>query len=567
MMRWLFTTPLRRFVGLAAVASLLLNLALLMPSLYALQVFDRVFASRSLETLAMLSALTLLALGFGHCMDVARSRALASAGRALMERLSAPALQAALQRAATGRGRADAERVRDVAQLNQFLHGSGVRALFDAPWLPVYLGVIALMHPWLGVTAALGAFVLAMLALVTERITRTRAETLTRRTRGVGRHADALVRQAEAFVGLGMVGHAIAAWRREHTAWLDQHELLGALQARMAALARTARQAVQMAVLGVGAWLVIGADASPGIMVAATILLGRALQPVEQLIGGWKQWLDARAAWRRLSEPGSALAPAPSLRLPAPSGRVSVERVVFGHDALRPATIKGVSFALAAGESLGIVGASGSGKTTLARLLLGLWAPRSGSVRLDEADIAQWPRDALGPHIGYLPQDASFFDATVAQNIARLGAVDDAHVIRAAQLSQAHEMILRLPQGYDTMLGDAGVALSGGQRQRIALARALYGTPKFVVLDEPDAHLDADGEAALRGALQSLKAQGTTMVVVGHRATLMAQLDTIAVLKDGALQAIGPAATMLARWRAGNVHAFRTPTGAQGAAA
>jgi ABC-type protease/lipase transport system fused ATPase/permease subunit len=301
--------------------------------------------------------------------------------------------------------------------------------------------------------------------------------------------------------------------------------------------------------------------------VAATILLGRALQPVEQLIGGWKQWLDARAAWRRLSEPGSALAPAPSLRLPAPSGRVSVERVVFGHDALRPATIKGVSFALAAGESLGIVGASGSGKTTLARLLLGLWAPRSGSVRLDEADIAQWPRDALGPHIGYLPQDASFFDATVTQNIARLGAVDDAHVIRAAQLAQAHEMILRLPQGYDTMLGDAGVALSGGQRQRIALARALYGTPKFVVLDEPDAHLDADGEAALRGALQSLKAQGTTMVVVGHRATLMAQLDTIAVLKDGALQAIGPAATMLARWRAGNVHAFRTPTGAQGAAA
>ncbi|HET7524987.1 MAG TPA: type I secretion system permease/ATPase, partial [Burkholderiaceae bacterium] len=540
-MRWLIAPPLRRFVALAALASLLLNLALLMPSLYTLQVFDRVFASRSIETLAMLSALTLLALAFGYCMDVVRARALAAAGHTLMERLSPPALEQALLRAAGAGTRNGVDRVRDVAQLNQFLHGNGVRALFDAPWLPIYLGVIALMHPWLGITAALGAAALATIAVAAERLTRERTDALTQRARAVGRHAEALVRHAEAFVGLGMVGNALAAWRRQHAHWLDQQGHLGSTSARLSALARMARQGVQMAVLGVGALLVVGADASPGIMVAATILLGRALQPVEQLIAGWKQLLDARGAWRRLCEPGSAPRSSASLRLPAPIGRLAVERVVFGHDPQRPALLKGVSFTLAAGESLGLIGASGSGKTTLARLLLGLRTPRSGSVRLDDADIAQWNRHELGPHLGYLPQEVAFFDATVAQNIARLGAVDDAAVIRAAQLAQAHEVILRLPQGYDTMLGDAGIALSGGQRQRIALARALHGAPKLVVLDEPDAHLDAEGEAALKAALRMLKGNGATVIVVGHRAGLMAQLDTIAVLKDGTLQAIGPA--------------------------
>ncbi|MFI4930654.1 MAG: type I secretion system permease/ATPase [Burkholderiales bacterium] len=567
-MRWLIAASLRRFVALAALASLLLNLALLVPSLYTLQVFDRVFASRSIETLLMLSALTLLALTFGYCMDVVRAQALAAAGRVLMERLSSPALEHALQRAAGGRARGAVERVRDVAVLNQFLGSTGVRALFDAPWLPIYLGVIGLMHPWLGITAALGAAALTAIAVATERLTRSDSDALQRHSRSVGRHAESLVRQAEVFVGLGMVANAVSAWRGQHSRWLDEQARLGTTTARLSALARAARQGVQMSVLGVGAWLVVGADASPGIMVAATILLGRALQPVEQLITGWKQLLDARGAWRRLCEPGTAVPAAPTLKLPAPTGRLAVERVVFGHEASRPALIKGVSFTLGAGESLGIVGSSGCGKTTLARLLLGLWTPRSGTVRLDDADIAQWNRNDLGVHLGYLPQEASFFDATVAQNIARLGAVDDEQVIRAAQLAHAHDMILRLPQGYDTMLGDAGVALSGGQRQRIALARALYGQPRLVVLDEPDAHLDAEGEAALKAALHALKATGTTVVVVGHRAGLMAQLDTIAVMKDGALQSIGPAAAMLAGWRARNVHSLPAARNeARGAAA
>lgn len=567
-MRWLFVSPLRPFVALAAGTSLLLNLAMLVPSLYTLQVFDRVFSSRSIETLVMLSALTVLALGFAYGMDVARSRALASAGRLLHRLLSAPALEQALHHAAAGRRRAEVERLRDVAQLRQFLASPGVRALFDAPWLPIYLGVIALMHPLLGVAAALGAAALAVLAVVTERLTRAATDATLQQSRSVSRHAEALTRHAEVVVGMGMVASGVGAWRHRHDQLLDEQIRLSATSARLSAVARVARQGVQMAVLGIGAWLVLDANASPGIMVAATILLGRALQPVEQLIGGWKQLVDARGAWKRLSEPRTRPAARDRLRLPAPAGRLECERVVYTHDTTRPPLLKGVSFVAAPGESVGIVGASGCGKSTLARLLLGLWQPQAGVVRLDNADIGRWDHGELGAHLGWLPQDVSLLAGSVAQNIARLGAVDHEKVIRAAQLARAHEMILRLPEGYDTPVGDDGAALSGGQRQRIALARALYGEPKLVVLDEPDAHLDGEGQDALREALRALKAAGTTVIVVGHRAGLMAQLDKIAVLAGGVVQAYGPAATVLGRLDARNVRTLPVAAAAaQGVAA
>jgi PrtD family type I secretion system ABC transporter len=560
-MRWLFVGPLRPFVSLAAGASLLLNLAMLVPSLYTLQVFDRVFASRSVETLLMLSMLTALALAFAYGMDVARSRALASAGHTLQRALSGPALEQALRHAAAGRRGTDVERLRDVAQLRGFLGSAGVRALFDAPWLPVYLLVIGLMHPLLGVAAGLGAAALALLAVATERLTRHGTEAALQHARRVGRHAESLTRHAEVVIGMGMLGSSVGAWRRRHDRLLDEQMRLGATSARLAALARAARQAVQMTVLGLGAWLVVDAHASPGIMVAATILLGRALQPVEQLIGGWKQLVDARGAWRRLCEAQAPAGAQGRLRLPTPSGRLACERVVVAPDTARPPVLKGVSFTLDAGQSLGIVGTSGSGKTTLARALLGVVRPQGGTVRLDDADVATWEPDALGLHLGYLPQDVSLLAGTVAQNIARHADVDHEKVIRAAQLAQAHEMILRLPQGYDTPLGEDGAGLSGGQRQRIALARALYGAPRLVVLDEPDAHLDAEGDDALRAALRALKAAGTTVVLVGHRSSLMAQLDKIAVLHEGTLQAFGPAATVLARVQARNVRTLPTAAG------
>jgi PrtD family type I secretion system ABC transporter len=546
-MNWLFASRLRPFVLLACGVSLLLNLAMLAPAIYMTQVFDRVFASRSVQTLVMLSIFAALALALGYAMDALRGRTLAWAGRALEERLAPAALADMLSHAArpsSGRG-ADTDVLRDVALLRSFLGGPAIQALMDAPWLPVYLLVIALMHPLLGFVATLGALALAALGAVTERLTRAQGAQLLQSSRAIGRRAEALVRNAEVIAGMGLGRAVVGAWRNEHDTLLQAQWQLANRSARLAALARTARQALQVLTLGIGAWLVIGAGASPGVMVATTILLGRALQPLELLIAGWKQQLDARGAWRRLNERRLAHAADANVTLPAPRGRLDVERVLFGHEAQRPALIKGVQLSLEAGESLGLIGPSASGKTTLARLLLGIWRPQSGTVRLDGADIAQWNRDELGRHVGYLPQDVELFAGTVAENIARLGAVDDARVVEAAQLAHAHEMILRLPQGYDTPIGDGGSRLSGGQRQRIALARALYGEPKLVVLDEPNANLDAEGDEALRAALQTLKARGTTVVVVGHRLALMSRLDKIAVLKDGAVAAFDSTAALL----------------------
>ena len=548
-MGWLFARHLRPFVLLAGAASLVLNVALLAPALYMVQVFDRVFASRSVETLAMLTIGALLALALGYCMDTVRAGALAWAGAALERRLSPAALGEALRQAAAAPGRIDTDAMRDVAKLRAFLGGSGIQALFDAPWLPVYLIVIASMHPLLGAVAALGALAIASIAVLTERLTRHATGDVLQKSRGASRHVEALARNAEVIVGMGMTDAALRTWQGRHDALLAARTRLGTASARLAAAARIARQGLQLAMLGVGAWLVIGADASAGIMVAATILLGRALQPLEHLIGGWKALLDARSAWRRLDE-RVATGTAESVALPAPSGRIQVERLVFGPAPMRPALIKGVGFTLEAGESLGLVGPSASGKTTLLRLILGLWKPQAGCVRLDGADIALWARGALGKHLGYLPQDVALLGGTVAENIARLATVDSVAVVAAARLAHAHDLILRLPQGYETEIGEAGAVLSGGQRQRIALARALYGEPRLVVLDEPNANLDAEGEAAVQAALRELKARRVTVIMAGHRPALMAQLDKLAVLNGGVLEAFGPAAAVVSRLRA-----------------
>ncbi len=548
-MNWLFVKRLRPFVLLAGGASLLLNLAMLMPALYMLQVFDRVFTSRSVETLVMLTLLVLLALGLCYFADTVRARALAWAGRALDRQLSPVALAGSLRQAAGIAGRADNDALRDITQLRAFLGGTGILALFDAPWLPLYLLVIGLMHPMLGLAATAGAAVLIALGVLTEKLTRAQAEQALRRSRASNHHAESLTRNAEVIAGMGMTQAAVAAWQVRHDALLETQATLGQATSRLSGMARVLRQLLQVTMLGLGAWLVIDMQASAGIMIAATVLIGRALQPVEQLISGWKSMIEARGAWRRLSErpaPNRAL----KVALPAPSGRLDVERVSFNAAPGKPALIKAVNFSLLAGESLGIVGPSASGKTTLIRLILGMWTPQAGMVRIDGADIAQWDRDALGKYIGYLPQSVELFAGTVAENIARLGKVDSASVVQAAQLAHAHEMILRLPYGYDTPIGEAGSVLSGGQRQRIALARALYGEPKLVVLDEPNANLDMEGEQALAAALIELKARGTTVIMVGHRPALMAQLDKLAVLKDGALEAFGPGSTVLPRLRA-----------------
>jgi PrtD family type I secretion system ABC transporter len=364
--------------------------------------------------------------------------------------------------------------------------------------------------------------------------------------RAAQRQGDALLRNAECIVAMGMSGAAIAAWQQRCDEQHREQENLAHTSARLGAMARIARQLLQVAALGFGAWLVIGREASPGIMIAATILLGRALQPVELLIGGWKAMIEARAAWRRLCDRQTAQRPA-RLALPAPRGRLEVERLTYGFSAERPPLLRGVSFSLAPGESVGIVGPSASGKTTLLRLLLGMRHPQAGAVRLDGADIGRWDREALGRAVGYLPQDVELFAGSIATNISRLQKPDSAAVLRAAKLAQAHELILGLPDGYDTEIGDGGSLLSGGQRQRIALARALYGEPRLVVLDEPNANLDEEGDAALGAALVELKARGATVIVVTHRRSLTSRLDRIAVLRNGKIETFGHTATVLSR--------------------
>jgi PrtD family type I secretion system ABC transporter len=546
---WLFSERLRPLILFAAAVSLVLNVAMLVPALYMVQIFDRVFASRSVETLVMLTLFAALSLALAFCMDTVRARALAAAGRLLDQRLAVPALRGALDDAAGPTRRVDANLLRDVARLRAFLAGSGVQALFDAPWLPIYLAAITLMHPLLGATAAAGACLLVALAAAGHRLMQRGTRTLVTQSRDTAQHAEKLVRNAEAIAGMGMAAAAVARWQQRHDALLDVQARAGDSSARLAALGRASRQALQIAMLTAGAWLVVAHDASAGIMVAATLLLGRALQPIEQLIGGWKALLDARDAWQRLSMKSAGPA-ADALALPAPSGRLEIDQVVFTPAAGRPAVIRGVSFTIDAGESLGIVGPSASGKTTLIRLLLGIWRPNAGVVRLDGADIARWDRDALGPHVGYVPQDVELFAGTVAANIARLGAVDADKVVEAARRAHAHDLILRLPDGYDTEIGEAGATLSGGQRQRVALARALYGNPRVVVLDEPNANLDVEGERALASALQELKAARVTVVMVGHRPAMMASLDKLAVLNEGRLEAFGPANALLSRLRA-----------------
>jgi PrtD family type I secretion system ABC transporter len=554
-MGWLFVKRLRSFVFLAGIASLVLNVALLMPAIYMLQVFDRVLVSGSGETLFMLGAITLLFLVLGYFLDTVRTRVLAWAGRSLEQKLAPVAIRSSLEQAAAGPGRVDTDALRDIAQLRAFLSGPGVLAFFDTPWLPIYLLLITFMHPLLGLTALVGAAALVALGVITDRLTRGLAEKVVSQSRASTRLAEKLARNAEAVLGMGMTRHAVERWSAQRGELLDLQQKQVRASSALAATARLLRQVLQVVMLAVGAWLVIDMKASAGIMIAATILLSRALQPVESLISGWRTLLEARGAWTRLAArdaPASAVhATSPNVFLPVPTGRIEVERLAFTFAPSRPALIKNVSFSISAGQSLGVMGASASGKTTLARLLLGLWRPQAGVVRLDGGDISRWDRDALGEHIGYLPQDVELFAGTVGQNIARFreasGAVASEKIVRAAQLAHAHELILQLPDGYDTQIGDGGAVLSGGQRQRIALARALFGSPRLVVLDEPDANLDLAGQAALLAALADLKSRGVTVVVVSHNPAISSALDKLLVLKNGALELFGPSAAVLAR--------------------
>ncbi len=537
----LLQRPLLHVAGLSFVV----NLLLLAPAIFMLQVFDRVLASQSTETLLVLLLGVAMALALLLALDYLRCRLQGVAGHLVAEALSPTVARITVVQGAQRSGRTPTEGMRDVAALRALFSSQGLVALFDAPWAVVYVAVIGLAHPALGLAAAVAALVMLGMALFNDFVTRRDIEALQKTAAGATRYLEASLQNAEVAQTLGMTEALLGRWRRKNAEASALQSATARKSVLLAACTRTVRQAVQVLILALGAWLVIHGEATAGIMIATTTLLGRALAPVEQVVGSWRVLAEGRAAFGRLGELlATADAEPQRMALPAPSGKLLAQNLVFRAPQGERMILSGVSLQLEAGEALAVLGPSGAGKSTLVRLLTGVWKPNAGTVRLDQADLAHWPREDLGPHIGYVPQDVELFPGTVADNIARLGEVDAVQVVQAAQRAHVHALILALPQGYDTVVDPAGALLSPGQRQRIALARALYGNPKLVILDEPNSNLDGAGENALAATLRDLRGK-VTVVVVTHRNTLIQYMDKMLVLDGGRTQDYGPAAEVM----------------------
>ncbi len=528
-----------------AVFSFFVNLLLLAPAMFMLQVFDRVLSSRSQETLLVLLVGMAVALGLMLALDYLRSRLQGVIGALLADELTPLVTRLTLAKSASRAARVPAEGQRDIGTLRALFSAQGLLALFDVPWAFVYIAVIWLAHPLLGVAAIAASVLMLGLAALTDRLTRGSIDALQQQAAQSTRWLETSMQNAEAVQAMGMSNALLARWQQMHARVNALQQPTARRTVAMAALTRAARQAVQVLMQALGAWLVISGEGTAGILVACTILLGRALAPVEQVVGSWRVLAEGRGAFRRLA---SLLEghdeQAQRMDLPAPQGRLVAQGLIYRAPGSDRTLTAGVSLSLEPGESMAIIGPSGAGKSTLARLLVGLWQPVAGTVRLDHADLAQWPREQLGKWVGYVPQDVQLFPGTVAENIARLGEVDAAKVVEAAQRAGTHEMILGLPNGYDTPVESMGVLLSPGQRQRIALARALYGEPRLLVLDEPNANLDGGGELALADALHKLKGK-VTVIAITHRTSLVQHMDKLLVLDAGKAQHYGATAEVL----------------------
>lgn len=523
----------------AAVVSLGINLLMLVAPLYLMQVFDRVLTGGNLHTLFWLTVVAVGSVAVYGALETVRGRLLSKAGIWVECELTAPLVHAGLERARGGE-RGSTQALRDLSQVRGFLSGPATTAAFDAPWALVFLGVLWALHPWYGAFATISAAVLVVLAIATALLTRHRSRSAGDSQATAIAEAEVAVRNADAVHAMGMVDAILVRWNRAQAASSREQDGFGDQVALSSGLSKFLRMSVQVGIIGVGAMLVVDGEVTAGTMVAASILLGRALAPIDQSIAGWKQIVTGRAAWRRVNEALRVVPAEPKkVQLPTPKGELSMENLSLRLGNAPEPMLKNISFALAAGESLAIVGPSAAGKSTLCRVLTGILPPTAGHVRLDHADLETWPRADLRPHVGYLPQDVALFPGTVGDNIARLAEAESADIVAAAELAGVHELILRLPDGYQTDVGAHGHLLSGGQRQRIGLARAVFGTPRLVVLDEPNSNLDPAGEAALLRAMATLKQRGCTLVVVSHKLNLVQRVDKTLLLQDGAVHAIG----------------------------
>lgn len=532
--------------------SLFVNALMLVPTFYMLQVYGRVLTSASLSTLAMLTLImTVLVVTLG-ALEWVRSRIMVRVSTRLDVLLSRQVYKASFKRALESGGMdASAQSLNDLTGLRQFLTGNGVFAFFDAPWLPIYIAVMFLFHPWYGWVAVGSALVLLLLAVINEKLTGAALAQANKEHIAATLQTTKNLRNAEVIASMGMLETLMARWTQRQRSVLLLQSRASDAGAMISTLSRTVRILVQSLILGLGAYLAVDHQVGPAMVFAGSVLLGRALAPLDLIIGSWKGFIAARSQYSRLNAIlNRQLAQPEAMPLPAPEGYVQVENLIVAAPGAKTPIIKNISFSVPAGCAVGVIGPSAAGKSTLARALLGVWAPQHGVVRLDGADIEAWNKHALGPHLGYLPQDIELFEGSIAENIARFGEVDAEKVILAARTAGVHEMILLLPDGYDTVIGGDGVMLSGGQRQRVGLARALYGSPRLIVLDEPNSNLDEVGDRALAAAIAQLKQAGATLVVITHRTNIVSQLDRLMVLNGGVISLYGPREQVLAELHA-----------------
>lgn len=530
------------FIGVG-VASALVNLLYLTGSFFMLEVYDRILPSRSIPSLIALSLLALLLYAFQGAFELIRGRMLVRIAGALDESLNGRIYRAIVKAPLKLRMQGDGlQALRDFDQVRSFLSGVGPAALFDLPWLPFYIAICFLFHPVIGLIAIIGGLMLTLLTYLTNRGTQAPAKKASEAGGLRNVFAQASQRNAEVVHAMGMSARLTALWERRNTEFRDENRRTSDIGNGYGALSKVFRMALQSGVLAAGAVLVIRGEASPGIIIAGSILTARALAPVELAIGNWRGLVAARQSWQRLKELLKALPEADApLQLPDPHERLTVEGLASGPPAAQRLVVSDVNFTVRAGGAVGVIGPSASGKSSLARAILGIWPAYRGSVRLDGAALDQWDSDALGKHVGYLPQDVELFAGTIAQNICRFAedATSEA-IVAAAKAARVNDLILRLPNGYDTEIGDGGMTLSAGQRQRVALARALYGDPFLVVLDEPNSNLDAEGEQALSEAIMSVRSRGGIVIVVAHRPSALASVDLVLMMNEGRMQAFGP---------------------------
>ncbi len=522
--------------------SFFVNALMLVPSFYMLQVYGRVVTSGSIPTLVMLTLIMTILMGAMGSLEWVRSRIMVRLSTRLDVLLSRDVYRASFKKALDSGGMdASAQPLNDLTGLRQFLTGNGLFAFFDTPWLPVYIGVMFLFHPWYGWFAIGCAIVLLMLAVVNEKLTGKAIADANKQNIAANLHTNKNLRNAEVIESMGMLETLMGRWGERQRQVLLLQSQASDKGGMVTSFSKTFRMLSQSLILGIGAYLAVKQEITPGLMIAGSILLGRALAPIDLMIGSWKGFISARSQYARLNEILDEQQAEPQrMSLPAPEGHVLVENLIVSAPGSKTPILKNISFVVPAGSVVGVIGPSASGKSTLARALLGVWAPQHGVVRLDGADINNWDKRELGPYVGYLPQDIELFEGSISENIARFREVEPDKVIQAAKAAGVHEMILQLPEGYDTVIGSDGVNLSGGQRQRVGLARAIYGSPRLIILDEPNSNLDEVGERALAMAIQQLKASGATVFIITHRTSILAQLDRLLVMSNGAIGLYGP---------------------------